>query len=94
VIEYVGEVIDAEELEKRMDSYQADRHFYFLTLTGSECIDASKKGNLARFINHSCSPNCMTQKWYYRFACLDDGLSILQLAIGKLMVKLELVFLR
>jgi len=28
-----------------------------------QLIDASKKGGLARFINHSCDPNCETQKW-------------------------------
>ena len=26
-------------------------------------IDAGPKGNVARFMNHSCDPNCITQKW-------------------------------
>ncbi|RYR47816.1 hypothetical protein Ahy_A07g033778 [Arachis hypogaea] len=34
-----------------------------MTLNGSEVIDASAKGNLGRFINHSCDPNCRTEKW-------------------------------
>eukprot|EP01122_Echinamoeba_exundans_P010677 TRINITY_DN4048_c0_g2_i2.p1 TRINITY_DN4048_c0_g2~~TRINITY_DN4048_c0_g2_i2.p1 ORF type:complete len:613 (-),score=127.29 TRINITY_DN4048_c0_g2_i2:38-1798(-) len=63
VIEYVGEVIDSEELEDRAETYINDKHFYFLTLDANECIDARRKGNWARFINHSCDPNCQTQKW-------------------------------
>jgi hypothetical protein len=34
-----------------------------LLLLFLQVIDASKKGGLARFINHSCDPNCETQKW-------------------------------
>jgi SET domain-containing protein len=62
-VEYVGEVIDQVELERRSKKNKDTRHFYFLTIDANECIDASVKGNLARFINHSCSPNCETQKW-------------------------------
>ncbi len=35
-----------------------------MSLSDNEVIDPTYKGNLARFINHSCDPNCLTQKWY------------------------------
>lgn len=63
IIEYVGEVIDNAELEKRLNEYSGERHFYCLTLSKGETIDAGRKGNISRFINHSCNPNCVTQKW-------------------------------
>jgi len=66
VIEYVGEVIDLETCRARLRSTRNHRNFFFLTLNNNECIDASRKGNLARFINHSCNPNCQTQKWVVR----------------------------
>ncbi|KAJ7959179.1 Histone-lysine N-methyltransferase ASHH2 [Quillaja saponaria] len=65
LIEYVGEVLDMHAHEARQREYalKGHRHFYFMTLNGSEVIDASAKGNLGRFINHSCEPNCRTEKW-------------------------------
>ncbi|KAJ8762876.1 hypothetical protein K2173_023005 [Erythroxylum novogranatense] len=58
-------VLDIHTYEARLKeyAYENHRHFYFMTLDGSEVIDACGKGNLGRFINHSCDPNSRTEKW-------------------------------
>ncbi|XP_044050985.1 histone-lysine N-methyltransferase NSD3 isoform X7 [Siniperca chuatsi] len=65
VCEYVGEVIDSEECQQRIKRAHENHvtNFYMLTLTKDRVIDAGPKGNSSRFMNHSCSPNCETQKW-------------------------------
>lgn len=65
IIEYVGEVITANEFRHRYEAAvsQQKQNFYFLSLGNGLYIDAEFKGNIARFINHSCDPNCITQKW-------------------------------
>ncbi|KAH8387153.1 hypothetical protein KR093_005040 [Drosophila rubida] len=65
IMEYVGEVIDSEEFERRQHLYSLDRnrHYYFMALRGEAIIDATAKGNISRYINHSCDPNAETQKW-------------------------------
>ncbi|CAB3374360.1 Hypothetical predicted protein [Cloeon dipterum] len=65
VIEYVGEVLTKEEFQRRKQEYinNKERHFYFLELSGNHFIDARNKGNLSRFINHSCEPNCESSHW-------------------------------
>jgi SET domain-containing protein len=34
-----------------------------MSLKQDEYLDATKKGGISRFINHSCNPNCVLQKW-------------------------------
>lgn len=65
VIEYVGELIDEETCQKRVQQYHENdiSDYYFLTIDRDNVIDAYPKGNLSRFMNHSCDPNCETQKW-------------------------------
>uniref|UniRef100_A0A8C9RJ19 Histone-lysine N-methyltransferase, H3 lysine-36 specific n=1 Tax=Scleropages formosus TaxID=113540 RepID=A0A8C9RJ19_SCLFO len=65
VSEYVGEVIDEEECRARIKHAQENDicNFYMLTLDKDRIIDAGPKGNQSRFMNHSCQPNCETQKW-------------------------------
>lgn len=65
VMEYVGEVLNSKQFEKRANDYskQMNAHYYFMALRNDCIIDATKKGNVSRFINHSCEPNAETQKW-------------------------------
>lgn len=59
IMEYVGEVIKKEVHNLRLQTaYLHDEHFYGLSLTNRLVIDSARVGNLSRFINHSCEPNC------------------------------------
>lgn len=41
----------------------SQKHKYVMDLGEGEVIDASRKGSILRFVNHSCGPNAETQKW-------------------------------
>jgi len=64
IMEYVGEVLDYRAFKCRTRRYARENyeHHYFMALSGDEVIDAAKKGNVSRFINHCCDPNAETQK--------------------------------
>ena len=59
LIEYRGEVISWQEAQDRHphDPSQPNHTFYF-HVDDDRVIDASVGGNSARWINHSCDPNC------------------------------------
>ncbi len=44
--------------------YAGARHHYFLSYLPGFVIDGGTKGAPARFINHSCEPNCHIEKWW------------------------------
>ena len=65
LMEYVGEVIGPNEFKIRVKKYSKEEriHSFFMALKADEIIDATYKGNITRFINHSCEPNSSTLKW-------------------------------
>lgn len=38
-------------------------HRYIMELNPDTYLDASRKGSISRFINHSCEPNCTVEIW-------------------------------
>ncbi|MCQ2818320.1 MAG: SET domain-containing protein-lysine N-methyltransferase [archaeon] len=66
IIQYLGEIYytDSEYGQKKMAEYENKNCTYLMTLGKNEVIDPTVRGNWARLINHSCQPNCETQKWH------------------------------
>ncbi|KAK0385844.1 hypothetical protein NLU13_7021 [Sarocladium strictum] len=89
IFEYIGEVINEPTFRRRMLQYDQEgiKHFYFMSLSKSEFVDATRKGNLGRFCNHSCNPNCYVDKWV-----VGDKLRMGIFALRKIAAGEELVF--
>ena len=61
IVEYTGERISNGEADRRYDDEAMRQHHTFLFILNKRTIvDAAFDGNEARFINHSCDPNCDT----------------------------------
>ncbi|XP_075227822.1 histone lysine N-methyltransferase trithorax [Lycorma delicatula] len=62
VIEYAGEVIRSALTDKR-ERYYTSKGIgcYMFRIDDNFVVDATMKGNAARFINHSCEPNCYSR---------------------------------
>ena len=52
IIEYTGPLVSNEEVERRTKGK------YFFGVNTKWSIDGSPRSNTARYINHSCRPNC------------------------------------
>ena len=52
IIEYTGPLVSNEEVERRTTGK------YFFGLNSKWTIDGTPRSNVARYINHSCRPNC------------------------------------
>lgn len=59
IVEYKGERISHEEAEARYGkAHETSPHTLLFTVNERIVIDAARQGNSARWINHSCAPNC------------------------------------
>jgi uncharacterized protein len=65
IIEYKGERISSQEADARGGSLDEKAIVLLFSVDESTVIDAAVGGNAARFINHSCAPNCE--------AVIEDG---------------------
>ncbi|KAL9226746.1 hypothetical protein vseg_002520 [Gypsophila vaccaria] len=67
VVEYVGEIVGQRVADKRETEYLAGGKLqyksacYFFRIDKEQIIDATCKGGIARFVNHSCQPNCIAK---------------------------------
>ena len=59
IIEYRGERITTAEADARYpDDPTREHHTFLFSIDDEVVVDAAFKGNMARWINHSCDPNC------------------------------------
>ena len=66
IIEYTGELISWDEAQRRHPHDPQDpNHTFYFHIDDQHVIDALYGGNAARWINHSCAPNCEADE--------DDG---------------------
>lgn len=59
IVEYRGERIDWETALQRAEEKDGPLgHTFLFSLADGRVIDGGRRGNAARYINHSCEPNC------------------------------------
>mmetsp|Transcript_30265 Transcript_30265/g.64228 ORF Transcript_30265/g.64228 Transcript_30265/m.64228 type:complete len:619 (-) Transcript_30265:124-1980(-) len=67
ITEYVGEAVKKLHVEKLLEQGNKKNMKYIFPLDEvglhAVYIDACRKGGIARYINHSCEPNCALTRW-------------------------------
>jgi uncharacterized protein len=61
IIDYAGELIRNRDSEAREERYLADGCIWVFRVNRTWSRDAAVGGNIARFINHACRPNCWVE---------------------------------
>ena len=58
VVRYKGEVRRHADVDAEYAGHDETGHTFLFSLNDEWVIDANRDGNVARWINHSCAPNC------------------------------------
>jgi uncharacterized protein len=58
IVEYKGELITQAEAWRREQRYLPRQRIWIFTIDDRLARDAAFGGNIARYVNHSCHPNC------------------------------------
>ena len=66
IVEYVGVAVKKQYLDGLFQRYKHERMLYIMALDNNVYIDARHRGGIARYINHSCEPNCAVHRWKVR----------------------------
>ena len=63
IIEYTGKIISWKQAQRLHPHNPAEpNHTFFFQIDDDHVIDANQGGNAARWINHSCAPNCEAEE--------------------------------
>jgi SET domain-containing protein len=63
ILEYKGKLISWAVAQRRYERSAAeDGHTFFFDLDDGRVIDGAQGGNSARWVNHSCEPNCEAEQ--------------------------------
>ena len=58
IVRYKGKLRDHEAVDRIYGELDENGHTFLFTLNEDYVVDANVDGNIARWINHSCQPNC------------------------------------
>lgn len=60
IVEYKGEFVTQAEAWRREQRYLPRQRIWIFNINDRWARDAAFGGNIARYVNHSCNPNCYT----------------------------------
>lgn len=58
IVRYKGTLRSHKEVDRLYGDQDENGHTFLFTVNDEYVIDANEGGNVARWINHSCDPNC------------------------------------